>query len=82
MKWANYLEFILQSLNKNNKNNNIFAMRGKEIERLTTHFQTAVKNPKKKSLRAVCSDLNYADSYYTNLSSAHKAARDLLVNGL
>ena len=82
IKWANYLEFVIQSLNKNNTNNNIFAMRGASISRLDTKFQSTEKNPKRKSLRAVCSDMEYKNSYIETLDEKHKLARKLLVNGL
>jgi len=82
VRFINYSEFILQSIVPSNKNNNIFVMKGL-VPRLDFNKFEHHKNPKKKSLRAVCMDLAYPPSCHpSTASSKYRKSRELLVRGL
>ena len=83
IKFINFLEFFVQSFNRNNRNNNIFAMRSIRVTRISIKQQVLFKNPKKRSLRSVCDELDYhPDSTIHDLSDQHRLARLKLVKGL
>lgn len=79
----NYLEFLLQSLSSTNKSNNIFAMRGVKIPRISNLNISTSRNPKKRSLRAIVNDMQYVNiAFASHLSDSHLKARERLVKGL
>lgn len=83
IKWLNYLEFLVQSSDPSNTNNNIFSMRSIRVPRLNMKERISLKNPKKRSLRAVSDELNYPqDSSVHLLDQQHRLARVRLVKGL
>jgi len=86
IKYLLYLEFFIQSLNKSNTQNNIFAMNGKKVPRLIFSKYSHNKNPKKRSLRAIVTELSEMCKITNNgnsfISDSHVNARQLLVRGL
>ena len=83
VKMLNYIEFVLQSLDRRNTNNNIFAMRKVQVPRLDTQNKASKKNPKHRSLRAYVEEMDYQHSnFIKGLSLEHLKARSALVKGL
>ena len=80
---VNYIEFLVQSISPSNKNNNIFAMRNLSIPRISNAHADGIRNPKKRSLRAITDSMTYSNECLVEqLSDQHLKARERLVKGL
>jgi len=79
IRWLNYGEFLIQSLSKKNRENNLFSVSGKKIPRLDHRKVANNKSNKARSLRGIVKSYNDKLVKETDFAGI---SRELLKKGL